>query len=376
MTLKLLFQLLFGIFSFDSSNMRWFNVRRIFMVLFLLPVFITLLIINHSFLLLDNLFFPFFRKQKIKEPVFIISMPRTATTYLFHLLSKQKDRYTSIKLWEIIFAPSITQKIICLLVSKADDLLGKPLKRLIIFFEEKVFKNLQSIHLIGLQYPEEDEALLLWDLSTAYFNFFYPDSNYFDAYFDFDNELNKNQKSRIMRRYLNYIKRHNYVFNKSCERQFLSKNPLMMPKLEALYDILPDVKIISINRCPGDTIPSTILLNNKLYSFFTSKKTPKSLNEKTFLFLIKWYKNADKHLQTLYKDQSFLVDFNLLVSSNKDHILELLIFLKNDSFLNEVVNFNKKEGRKHVSEKKYESCSESELQLILKEIPFMKGYCY
>ena len=375
MDLKLVFNLVFGIFSFKQKNMRWFNLKRIVMVLLVLPVFVILLIINRFFLFLDNLFFPFFRKQKINNPVFIISMPRTATTYLFHLLSKQKDRYTSIKLWEIIFAPSITQKIICLLVSKADDLLGKPLKRLIIFFEEKVFKNLQSIHLIGLQYPEEDEALLLWDLSTAYFNFFYPDSNYFDAYLDFDNVLSENQKSRIMRRYLNYIKRHNYVFNKSCERQFLSKNPLMMPKLEALYGVFPDAQIVSINRCPGDTMPSTIRLNNKLYSFFTSKKTPESLNEKTCIFLIKWYKNANKHLHTLYKDQSFIVDFNLLVSLNEEHIRQLLCFLKNESYLNEVVKISKKERKRHVAEKVYKSYSKKEIDKILVEIPFMKSYC-
>ncbi len=55
---------------------------------------------------------------------------------------------------------------------------------------------------IGLNLPEEDEAMLLWYLSTAYLQFFYPDSHFFDAYLEFDNALPSKTKNRTLTRKL------------------------------------------------------------------------------------------------------------------------------------------------------------------------------
>ena len=139
--------MVFGVFSFNPKNMRWFNLRRILMVLFLVPFFITILIINRIFLLLDFVFFPHFLWQKTKNPVFIISAPRSATTYMFHTLAKS-DRFTCFKLWEIIFAPAITQKYIILGFLKLDGLLGNPVKKLVLFMENVFIGKLKKIHLL------------------------------------------------------------------------------------------------------------------------------------------------------------------------------------------------------------------------------------
>ena len=376
MTLKLLFQLIFGVFSFDSSNMRWFNVKRVFIVLFLSPIFITLLIINNSCLLFDNLFFPFFRKQKIKEPVFIVSMPRTATTYLYHMLANQKQSFTCFKLWEIVFAPSIIQKYICVFISKTDNLIGAPIKKIIYYIETKVFRNFKSIHLIGLKYPEEDEAVLLWSLSSAYFNFFYPDSNYFDEYFEFDQKLSVKRKKKIMSFYLKYVKRHNYVFNKDSSKRFLSKNPLFMPKLKSLKETFPDAKIISINRCPGETFPSTVRLNKNLYSFFTSIKTPERLNEKTHEFLIKWHLNANQCFTTIFLNQNLQVDFKLLIKLEEKQLAKIEKFLQIPLIISEFNQNKTKSREKHISNTNYKKYSKEKTNKILELIPFMKPYCY
>ena len=227
MTVKLFFQLLFGVFSFNPKNMRWFNLRRLAVVLFMLPLFIFLLIVNNAFLILDYVFFPHFLWQKTKKPVFIISAPRSATTYLFHSLAS-KEQFTCFKLWEIIFAPSICQKFLLIGVLKFDSIIGKPLRKTVLFFENLFIGKLKKIHLIGLNLPEEDEAVLLWSLSSFYLNFFYPDSHFFDDMALFDTKLPARQKRRIMRSYSRYIKRHNFVFNRRGDKQYLSKNPLMM----------------------------------------------------------------------------------------------------------------------------------------------------
>ena len=83
--------------------------RRILVLLVLFPSYVTMLLVNWACLGLDELLFPRFRKQKIVRPLFIVGPPRTGTTLLHRLLAKD-DQFTSMRTWEILFAPSIVQK--------------------------------------------------------------------------------------------------------------------------------------------------------------------------------------------------------------------------------------------------------------------------
>ena len=155
------------------------------------------------------------------------------------------------------------------------------MKRAILYFEKMLIGKLQKIHLIGLNLPEEDEAILLWSLSSLYINFFYPETNYFDTLMLFD-QLPEKRRKRIMKSYHRYVQRHNYVFNKTQNKHFLSKNSLFMPKLASLHAVYKDAKIVTINRNPGKTLPSSISLVNTLYGLFTSSKSNKKLDSKNF----------------------------------------------------------------------------------------------
>lgn len=352
--------------------MRWFNLRRVLAVLFLLPPFIALLVINRIFLLLDHLFFPKFLQQEVRKPVFIVSAPRSATTYLFHTLA-ESDRFTCFKLWEIIFAPSICQKLLILKILALDKNLGEPLRKSVFFVENKLIGNIKKIHLIGLNLPEEDEAVLLWDLSSFYLNFFYPDSQFFDKLVLFDTHLSNRQKNRIMRSYASYIKRHNYVFNRDGSRQHLSKNPLMMSKVGGIASIFTDAMILNINRCPSKTLPSTLELNRNLYALFTSRPVPDSLNAKSLQILIAWYRMCEENLQRYFANQHLKMDFNRLVKQEPVQIQELADFLQIP--VSVLTKKREEHGRKHVSDNTYKPLSDEALTEILEELPFMVKYC-
>lgn len=371
MTVKLLFQMLFSVFSLNPKNMRWFNLRRIAMCLFLIPFFIFILVINNIFLLLDYIIFPHFLWQKTKRPVFIIAAPRSATTYLFHSLSASEN-FTYFKLWEIIFAPSICQKHISLFVLRIDRLIGCPAKNLILFIENKLIGRLKKIHLIGLNQPEEDEAVLLWSLSSFYLNFYYPDSTFFDDLALFDDKLKPKRKARIMRSYANYVKRHNFVFNRKGEKQYLSKNPLMMCKIESLATIYPDALILNINRSPAKTLPSTLELNRNLYGLFTSRPVPPEIHKKTVDVLIEWYKMAEKNMKAHFSDQHLKIDFIKLVTQDSSEV-ELI-----SNFLGTSPNLllrKKTTNKKHKSENNYKELNDEKLKEVLFELPFMNDYC-
>jgi hypothetical protein len=238
-----------------------------------------------------------------------------------------------------------------------------------------VVGKFKHIHKIGLELPEEDEAILLWNMSTIYLNFFFPDTDHFKDYFAFDATMPAKRKEAIMQFYAGCVLRHNYFFNRDGSKRFLSKNPAMMAKVESLHRYYPDATILNINRCPASTIPSTLALNNHIYRFFTSIKASKSVDEKTTDILVGWYKMADKHLHTYYPLQTIAIDFKKLVSgdeSTRQMICEGLL-LNPEIFQEEVTSRVKKED--HRSRNRYIDLSGPELEDIMKEIPFMEIYC-
>ncbi len=372
MTIKLLLQLTFGIFSFDRKNMRWFNLKRVLVVIFVLPLFLTLFLINNVFLLLDYLLFPHFLMKKIEKPVFIISAPRSATTYLFHTLSKD-NQFTCFKLWEIVFSPSILQKFIFLGLLRIDGWIGSPVKKSVLYLENKLIGNLKKIHLIGLNLPEEDEAILLWSLSSFYFNFFYPDSHFFDDLALFDKALSKRRKRRIMNSYKRYVQRHNFVFNRTGEKQFLSKNPIMMSKVAGVASVFPNALLININRSPGKTFPSTQELNRTLYALFTSKPVTKDIEDRTHKVLLEWYQMCESNMEKHFSGSYIKVDFGKLVSRDPKAMEELADFL--DISIETILHQEESNNKQHKSSNNYQSLSDSELEEVLKEIPFLKPYC-
>ena len=102
--------LLTQLFSFRRGSMRAIRLHRVVQVLWLLPLFVFLLITNNLALIIDWILFPRFKKQVIKNPIFIASLPRTGTTNLLHSLTSIDTPFTAMSLWEIILAPSIIQK--------------------------------------------------------------------------------------------------------------------------------------------------------------------------------------------------------------------------------------------------------------------------
>ena len=375
MDYSLTYKLAFSLFSIDPQNMRWFNLKRLLVVLIMVPVYILFLIINRFCLFLDTLIFPQFKKQQIVNPVFIIAAPRTATTYLYHLLATDHTNFTSFRLWEIIFAPSIIQKLFILRFFKIDKRMRSPIKKAILFLENKIFGDFTRIHKIGLSLPEEDEAILLWNMSTIYLNFFFPDTNPFTDYFAFDATMPEKKRTRIMHFYARSVLRHNYVFNRDGSKRFLSKNPAMMAKVKSLHKIYPDATVLNINRCPGATIPSTVALNNNIYRFFTSAKPTKEMDIRTKNILVEWYKMAQLNLESYYPNNTIKIDFGKLI--RKDEITLALICDQLGLAYNNIIKLqnSRMADADHKSGNIYVTLNDDELTQVLTELPFMVPYC-
>ena len=104
-----------------------FRPRRWLITAFFLLLLTTFWIVVAIGRALDHVFFPGFRRQEIRRPVFIIAPPRSGTTFLQKLLARNREVFAPVLMYQTIF-PSITiQKIIlgvASLGSRRDSFLG------------------------------------------------------------------------------------------------------------------------------------------------------------------------------------------------------------------------------------------------------------
>lgn len=366
----MIIKLITELFSMNPKNMRFPYLKRLLMVLIMVPFFTFLFVVNNFFLMMDYIFFFSFKRIKINQPVFIVSMPRTGTTMLFHFLSSLKEEFTSMKLWELIFAPSIIQKLVILNFIRIDSKMNLGVKKLAIFLSNLIFKKLVSLHNTGLEQPEEDELVLLWNLSSPYLQYFYPESNVFDQLLNLDKQLDSKKQNKIMNQYLRHVQRHNYVFNRNGKKKFLSKNPFMMGKIKSLYFHFKDAKILTINRCPNRIINSTINLNELLFSTFSSVAMKEELKLKIETIIKDWFFHTHKIFSENKDLKHHYLDFELLIKKEEKHYKSLFQFLElNLKYINQILNTNhmkfKSKPKSSYKLKKY---------LDPDDIPFMRKY--
>ncbi|MBT3423496.1 MAG: sulfotransferase [Bacteroidetes bacterium] len=370
--IKIFIKLLVNTFSFNKSSLRFFSWKRIFAVLLFYPFFAITFVINWIFLLLDELIFPSYRRIKIEKAVFIIGVPRSATTYLFNVLSQDSGNFHCFKLWELVFAPAISQKYVFKLIISIDKLIGKPLYKLSIMFDNIVFGKFREIHDIGLTKPEEDEVLFLYNFSSIYFYYFYPELDVLDHFLYHDSIVPEPVKKRNINFYFRCIQRHNYVFDRQGKKYFLSKNPTFIPKMESIAKRFDQAKFIYPIRSPFQTIPSTISLNARIYANFANLPVEYPFADKTRQMLIKWYQQADKVIRELSNDRTIQVFYQELMLKPETVFADIFQFLQIEVDSKEeifsLINFNKKNYSSKHQYKKDIGIDKNEINSELSEI--------
>ena len=185
---------------------RW-TPRRvgIFVALYLLyPLFE---LVTWFSLLLDEIFFRAYRRLEITAPVFIVGNFRSGTTLLHRLLAKDEKRFSSMKMWEILFAPSIVQRKVVSALAALDRRLGGPVHKRVAKMEDHWHKA-NVLHRTSLREPEEDDYLLLhiWSALTIGLSSGLLEEATPYAYFD--TMLPEAERTRIMTFYRRCVQRH------------------------------------------------------------------------------------------------------------------------------------------------------------------------
>nr|WP_255612565.1 sulfotransferase [Alcanivorax sp. 1008] len=230
------------------------------------PAFLTIALINRLSLWLDTLLFPEFENIEIYQPVFVVGIPRSGTTFLHRLLAADDERFTTTALWELIFAPSILQRRFWIAFAHLDGKLGRPFSRLLHFLERAALGGLDGIHKTGLLDPEEDYLAMAPHLGCFLLILPLGDASLWKLA-HLDTAVDQKQRRHLTSVYRQLIQRHLYVHG--ADKTFLSKNPSFTPWMESLKDEFPDSRFIACIRSPQQALPSqisSILPGTKIFS--------------------------------------------------------------------------------------------------------------
>ncbi len=288
-----------------------FTVKRVCFVILFPVLYIFQELVTWICLLSDEILFPGYRKVEVSRPMFIAGFPRSGTTYLHRIVDSDVKQFTSLKLWEILFAPSILQKKFFLLIGKLDRLMGKPLYKMAIQLENRIFADSRSMHKISFFEAEEDEIILVHIFSSLFLAFMFPFDE-MNPFSRFDTDVSPAQRKTIMKFYQKCIQRHLFVFGP--DKRFLSKNPASSSKINSIYETFKEAKIICLVRQPLEAVPSAISwMSYGLRKFNTADQSV--INEKILSLVSHFYTYPIEQLSKRPEDCGIIETYGMLVSN-------------------------------------------------------------
>jgi hypothetical protein len=257
---------------------------------------------------LDGIFYRGYRRQRVKNPVFIIGNYRSGSTLLHRLLAKDQRTFSSMITWEIYFAPSITQRKVLRALGMVDRWIGKPFQRFRGFWERKNLGPI-DIHKMSLTDPEEDEGLFLYIWAGLFVWFFFPFVQRDYAFHRFDTDIPTPLRRRVMRFYRNCIKRHLFCHGGT----YLAKNPALSPKVDSLFEFFPDARIIYLARNPLEVLPSEISWLSFCWRFFSDPQERYPFRDFVLKMTKHWYADSIKRLKSHPKESYRIIRYDDLV---------------------------------------------------------------
>jgi hypothetical protein len=274
--------------------------------------------------LLDDVFFRDYQREQIEQPVFIVGNPRSGTTFLHRLMAKDKENFTSMQTWEVLFAPSITQRKLVRALAALDRWLGSPLHRQMAAWEKR-WQEQNVVHKVTLRVPEEDQYLFVHIWSTLAVWLFSAILEEGAPYTYFDTAMSGAEKRRVMNFYQRCIQRHLYAHGGDHRQaeHYLSKNPSSTPKVDTLYEFFPEAKIIYLIRNPLDVIPSYVSLLDYTWNVLGDPLWEYGSRDYVLDMARHWYSYPLERLGRAPRDSYIVVNFNDLVSDAEQMVADI-----------------------------------------------------
>jgi hypothetical protein len=270
--------------------------------------------------MLDHICFPSFKKQPVKQPVFIVAPPRSGTTFTQKLMSLDTERFVHNKLYQTIFPAIVFQRFFNGVVW-IDQHTGRCGMRLIEWAEKKWFGGWDDMHKMRFDQPEEDDGFFVYTFVTeAIFLLFLHVDELWEA--GFQDCLPPKKRHRLMRYYRSCLQRQLYANGPA--KTLLSKATQSSGAVESLLEEFPDARFITIIRHPYQSIPSHVSVFYPVWQAHSPKLPKDSPVSKSYALLaVRWFQHLFKFRKQVDPAQYYCIDYRDLTRDPLEAITRL-----------------------------------------------------
>lgn len=269
---------------------------------------------------LDDLLYPDWKDQEVKEPVFIFANGRSGTTMLHRLLGYDDDTFAGFKLYQSIFSAVSMQRAIQAINEgplasvgrKSVDAINK------MFFTDTVW---DGIHAMGINKEEEDETTFVYCFESptvAIINPFMKDYTrltWLDAH-------PEKKRERFMDFYEATVKKHLYSVGGG--KRFLNKNVFFAPRVKAMLSRFPDARFVYLLRHPFKALPSFMSMYYEKWMTHSPELRKATPQAREMIDMgLSYYRAALELVQTLPEKNLRVVRYDDLVASPKKTVMNL-----------------------------------------------------
>jgi omega-hydroxy-beta-dihydromenaquinone-9 sulfotransferase len=291
-----------------------FSLRRWAYVIFFTVLYWLMWLVVAFGRMLDHLFFPGFRRQEVREPVFIIAPPRSGTTLTQKLMALDDERFVHAKLYQTIF-PSVCYQRCFDAIAWLNRQTGQPLTKLVGWMEKKFFGGWDDMHKLRFDQPEEDDGFFVYSFVTEAIYLLFP---HVDELWEagFPDALPPESRRKLMRYYRSCLQRQLHA--NGPRKTVLSKATQSSGAVESLLEAFPDAKFITLIRHPYQSVASHVSVFYPVWRAHSPDIARDGPVSKSYARLaVKWFQHLFEFRSKVNARQYYCIDYRDLTRDPK-----------------------------------------------------------
>jgi hypothetical protein len=283
-----------------------FEIRRwIYIFFFTAPYWLMWIIVAFG-RALDHVFFPGFKRQPVRDPIFIVAPPRTGSTLTQNLMSLDQERFVYNTLYQTIFPAVTFQRCFDALVW-IDRKTGRLLQRMVGWAERKWFGGWDDMHKMRFNQPEEDDGFFVYTFLTEaiFLLFLHVDELRVAGFLD---ALPPGKRRKVMAFYRSCLQRRLYASGP--DKTILTKATQSSGAVESLLEAFPDAKFITIIRHPYESVASHVSVFWSVWQAHSPNLKKDGPASKAYARLaVRWYQHLFAFRDKVDPRQYYCIDY-------------------------------------------------------------------